>query len=824
MVDHIKVRGARVHNLKNIDVDIPLNRIVAVSGVSGSGKSSLALGVLYAEGSRRYLEALSTYTRRRMTQAAKAVVDEVLYVPAALALHQRPGVPGIRSTFGTGTELLNSLRLMFSRLAHHRCPNGHYLEPALAVAAEQPLHCPVCGAEFYAPSAEQLAFNSQGACPKCDGTGLVRTVDRATLVPDESLSIDDGAVAPWNTLMWSLMTDVCRAMGVRTDVPFSELTEKERDIVFNGPAVKKHIFYKAKNSDTAGELDFTYYNAVYTVENALAKVKDESGMKRVERFLKQEICPECGGSRLSSAARAPLVRGISLDQACRMTLSELSVWVRGVPASLPAPMRTMAENICESFHDAARRLLDLGLGYLTLDRASATLSTGERQRMQLARAVRNRTTGVLYVLDEPSIGLHPVNIAGLTGVMHDLIADGNSVILVDHDTQVLAEADWMIEMGPKAGAEGGRVLAEGTIAEIAKNPQSLIGPFLSGGSKAPLRPRTPEAELFREGRIHLSTGAIHTVQPLEADIPKGRLTVVTGVSGSGKTTLILESLIPALEAKIADRRLPAHVRAVNAEGIRQVKLIDATPIGINVRSTVATYANVHDELRKIFAKTPDAKARGFKAGDFSYNTGKLRCPTCDGTGEISLDVQFLPDVEIPCPDCRGSRYAKEADTVRLPVADGSVSLPELMDMDVNSALKVCGNLKLVHQRLNTLKELGLGYLTLGEETPRLSGGEAQRLKLSSEMGRGQSDTVFVFDEPTIGLHPLDVRTLLGVFQKLIGSGATVLVIEHDLDVIRSADFIIDMGPGGGTEGGRIVAAGTPEQIRANPESRTGRFL
>lgn len=824
MVDHIKVRGARVHNLKNIDVDIPLNRIVAVSGVSGSGKSSLALGVLYAEGSRRYLEALSTYTRRRMTQAAKAVVDEVLYVPAALALHQRPGVPGIRSTFGTGTELLNSLRLMFSRLAHHRCPNGHYLEPALAVAAEQPLHCPVCGAEFYAPSAEQLAFNSQGACPKCDGTGLVRTVDRATLVPDESLSIDDGAVAPWNTLMWSLMTDVCRAMGVRTDVPFSELTEKERDIVFNGPAVKKHIFYKAKNSDTAGELDFTYYNAVYTVENALAKVKDESGMKRVERFLKQEICPECGGSRLSSAARAPLVRGISLDQACRMTLSELSVWVRGVPASLPAPMRTMAENICESFHDAARRLLDLGLGYLTLDRASATLSTGERQRMQLARAVRNRTTGVLYVLDEPSIGLHPVNIAGLTGVMHDLIADGNSVILVDHDTQVLAEADWIIEMGPKAGAEGGRVLAEGTIAEIARNPQSLIGPFLSGGSKAPLRPRTPEAELFREGRIHLSTGAIHTVQPLEADIPKGRLTVVTGVSGSGKTTLILESLIPALEAKIADRRLPAHVRAVNAEGIRQVKLIDATPIGINVRSTVATYANVHDELRKIFAKTPDAKARGFKPGDFSYNTGKLRCPTCDGTGEISLDVQFLPDVEIPCPDCRGSRYAKEADTVRLPVADGSVSLPELMDMDVNSALKVCGNLKLVHQRLNTLKELGLGYLTLGEETPRLSGGEAQRLKLSSEMGRGQSDTVFVFDEPTIGLHPLDVRTLLGVFQKLIGSGATVLVIEHDLDVIRSADFIIDMGPGGGTEGGRIVAAGTPEQIRANPESRTGRFL
>ncbi len=825
MIDKMQIRGARVHNLKNVDVDIPLNKIVGVAGVSGSGKSSLALGVLYAEGSRRYLEALSTYTRRRMTQASRASVDEVLYVPAALALHQRPGVPGIRSTFGTGTELLNSLRLMYSRLASHRCPNGHYVKPSLLVAAGKALVCPACGARFYAPSAEELAFNSQGACARCGGTGSVRTVDMASLVPDESLTIDEGAVAPWNSLMWSLMTDVCREMGVRTDVPFRELTERERDIVFHGPAEKKHIFYHAKNSNQAGELDFTYYNAVYTVENALAKVKDEKGMKRVEKFLKEDICPDCHGTRLSEAARAPKLRGISLDEACAMTLSELVEWARGVPESLPEAMRPMAESICEAFEGTARRLLDLGLGYLTLDRSASTLSTGERQRMQLARAVRNRTTGVLYVLDEPSIGLHPSNIVGLTGVMHDLVADGNSVILVDHDTQILKVADWIVEMGPEAGAKGGHVIAQGTIPEIEASNASQIGPFLAGRAETRMRSRAAKEALFENGTIHLSTARIHTVKPLEVDIPKGRLTVVTGVSGSGKTTMVLESLVPALNAKISGDALPAHIRAIEAEGIRHVKLIDATPIGINVRSTVGTYAGVHDELRKLWAKSPDARERRYSASDFSYNTGNLRCPGCDGTGVVSLDVQFLPDVTIPCPDCRGSRYAKEAYDVKLANKAGErVSMPELMDMDVNTAVSFCADMKAVSQKLNVLCQLGLGYLTLGEETPSLSGGEAQRLKLASEIGRTQTDSVFVFDEPSIGLHPLDVRVLMRVFQALLDNGATVVVIEHDLDVIRNADYVIDMGPGGGESGGRIVAAGTPEEIRRNENSMTGRYL
>ena len=824
MVEKITVRGARVHNLKNIDLDIPLTQIVGVAGVSGSGKSSLALGVLYSEGSRRYLESLSTYTRRRLTQAARADVDEVLHVPAALALHQRPAVPGIRSTFGTGTELLNTLRLMFSRLGAHVCPNGHVHAPTLDVAAEKSLVCATCGVTFDAPGAEDLSFNSRGACPTCDGTGIVRTVDRATLVPDDRLMIDEGAVLPWKTLMWSLMTDVCRAMGVRTNVPFRDLSADEKAIVYDGPAVKKHIFYHPKGSNDAAELDFTYFSAVRTVENALSKVKDESGMKRVERFLKMDVCPDCLGTRYSEAARAPTIAGVSIDVVSQWPLVDVVEWVKKIPETLPAVMRPMAMRLCDTFIETAGRLLELGLGYLSLDRAGSTLSTGERQRMQLARAVRNRTTGVLYVLDEPSIGLHPANLQGLKRVMHDLVADGNSVILVDHDVNVLSEADWVIEMGPKAGREGGFVLAEGPMESVKTNPKSMIAPYLKG-EPAVTRPNVDSDQMFALGRITLSTLGLHTVKPMTVTIPKGRLTVVTGVSGSGKTTLVLESLLPGLKALCDGSPLPAHVASIDAPGIHKVKLIDASPIGMNVRSTVATYADVHDELRKAFARTPDAKAAGFKAGDFSYNTGKLRCPVCDGTGVISLDVQFLPDVDVPCPACHGTRYSKTAGQIRRVNKKGeAMSLPDLMGLNVTQALEVTTDMKSVQTKLKVLDDLGLGYLTLGEATPGLSGGEAQRLKLAGDMGRGQADTVFIFDEPTIGLHPENVKTLMAVFDHLIDAGATVIVIEHDLDVIRSADWMIDLGPGGGDAGGQLVYAGVPSGAKANKESVTGHFL
>ncbi|WP_419044319.1 excinuclease ABC subunit UvrA [Enorma massiliensis] len=821
---HIHVRGARVHNLKNIDVDIPLGELVGIAGVSGSGKSSLALGTLYAEGSRRYLDALSTYTRRRISQSARATVDEVRHVPAALALRQRPGIPGVHSTFGTSTELLNYLRLVFSRLGSHRCPHcGAHAAPSMAVALMQPITCPSCGREFFGPGAEDLAFNSAGACPTCGGTGIVRTVDEASLVPDESLSIDEGAVAPWNTLMWDLMKQVAREMGVRTDVPFCELTPQERDIVFHGPAEKKHILYHAKKGDNFAELDFTYFNAVYTVENALAKAKDEKGLARVAKFLREDVCPDCGGTRLSAAARGPVIDGMTLGDATRMTLDELAVWAPGVPALMPEELQPMAQVIVAEMAEPICRLQQLGLGYLSLDRASSTLSTGERQRVQLARAVRNRTNGVLYVLDEPSIGLHPSNVEGLLGVVDDLLDDGNSVVLVDHDVRVLRHADHLIEIGPGSGADGGSIIAQGTVKEVESSPATRIGPFLSGARSVRVRERAAASDMFVHGAVRLETGAIHTVRPLAVEIPRGRLTAVTGVSGSGKTTLVLESLIPGLRAAIAGEQLPAHVRAVEAEGLRRANLIDATPIGANVRSTVATYSGVLDDLRRAYAKLPEAKERGLKAGAFSYNTGSLRCPTCDGTGQISLDVQFLPDVDIPCPDCGGSRYSGAAAEVRLA---GDISLPELLSYTVDQARDALAEtgLRSAKAKLAVLSDLGLGYLTLGEATPALSGGEAQRLKLASELTRSQEDALFVFDEPTIGLHPLDVEVLLGVLQRLIDNGATVVVIEHDLDMIANADWVIDMGPGGGAAGGRVVAAGTPEQLAACPESITGRYV
>lgn len=823
-VKTISVHGARVHNLKNIDVEIPLGKKVAIAGVSGSGKSSLALGVLYAEGSRRYLESLSTYTRRRMTEASHAQVDLVEHVPAALALRQRPGVPNIRSTFGTSTELLNHLRLMFSRLGSHVCPHcGKLQPPSLASARTMIQTCRDCGKEYETPGAESFAFNSAGACPYCEGTGVMRVPDENTYVPDKNLTIDQGAVAPWNSLMWSLMTDVCRAMGVRTDVPFKDLTPEEVEIVYRGPLVKKHIFYHSKNNTSAGEMDFTYYSAENTVLNSLKKVKDEKGLARVEKFLKTDICPHCNGSRLNEKVLSTILHGKNLAQASALTLDDLIKWIDEIPSTLPDEMNAMVSDMIKEFHSVAARLVELGLGYLSLDRSAATLSTGERQRVQFSRAVRNKTTGVLYVLDEPSIGMHPANLKGLTGVMDDLVRDGNSVLLVDHDTQVLRHADYMIELGPEAGKNGGRVIAQGTVGEIEKNPASIIAPFLSGEKEIRVRAKNPNP--FAKGKIHLETKAVHTVQPLCVEIPKGALTVVTGVSGSGKTTLVLECLLPALQSLCNGAALPEHVASIQVDGIKRADLIDATPIGINVRSTVATYANIHDNLRKLFARTADAKAIKYKAGDFSYNTGKLRCPDCDGTGEVSLDMQFLPDVDIVCPTCKGSRYSKDAEKVRY----NGMTLPEIMDFTVDEALEKfegigTKDIAPIITPLKTLHNLGLGYLTLGEATPALSGGEAQRLKLASEMGRRQDESVFIFDEPTIGLHPKDVQTLLKVFQSLLDQGATVIVIEHDLDVIRNADWIIDMGPGGGNAGGRVVASGTPEQIKACAESKTGKFL
>ena len=818
MVDKIEIKGAKVHNLKNLDVDIPLNKIVAISGVSGSGKSSLALGVLYAEGSRRYLEALSTYTRRRISQGEKAKVDSILHVPSALALHQRPNVPSIRSTFGTATELLNSIRLLFSRCGNYICPNNHILPATAKVARDEELECPICHEKFWGLVAEEYAFNSSGACPQCGGIGTIETVNMESLVPNKELSIDEGAVAPWNSLMWSLMTDVCRAMGVRTDIPFKDLSKEEQNIVYDGPMEKKHIFYRPKKGDTtiATEMDFTYYSAKATVLNALKKVKDEKSMSRVSKFLKEEVCPECNGSRINKKANSTLLGGKNLTEVCQMSLRDLNVWLPKVVDELNSEVKEMGKNILEEFMINAKALLSLGLGYLTLDRASNTLSTGELQRVQLARTVRNRTTGVLYVLDEPSIGLHPANVDGLINLMRQLIKDGNSVVLVDHDTRILKIADYMIEIGPEAGAKGGEIISKGNIEDIIKNNNSIIGPYLSNKEEIKIREKINEEDIFKYGKISLSTDTIHTVKPLNIDIPKGRLTTITGMSGSGKTTLILESLYPAIKAKLNNEVMPSHIKDLKADWVNKIDLIDATPIGNNVRSTVATYSGVFDDLRKLYGKI----SKDYTASDFSYNTGKLRCENCDGTGVISMDVQFLPDIETACSSCDGTRYSDYVDGILY----NDYSIKDVMRLTIRQALEVFKDNKKIKDKLKILVDLGIGYLTLGEATPALSGGEAQRLKLASEIGKIQDGSVFIFDEPSIGLHPQDVKTLLNVFQKLIDNGATIIVIEHDLDVINNSDYIIDMGPEGGYLGGEVVACGSVQDIKNNKESITGRYL
>ena len=809
----IIIRGARVHNLKNIDIDIPLGKIVAISGVSGSGKSSLALGVLYSEGSRRYLDALSTYTRRRISQVEKAKVDLVQYVPAALALSQRPNIPNIRSTFGTSTELLNSLRLLYSRCGNYTCPNGHINEPTLNVAREIPIVCRECGVEFYGLGAEEYAFNSDGACPVCSGTGFVRDVDSSRLVPDESKTLEEGAVAAWNQFGISWMYHVAGELGVRVDVPFCDLTDEEKDIVYNGPSVKKYINIPSKNGKLF-ELNAEYRNAHKAIEEALKNAKTEKGLTKINKFLTTTVCRECDGTRLNSKARETLFGGINLAEACKMNLHELVLWIPEVIEDLPVDIKDMAKAIAEEFMDNANILLDLGLSYISLDRPSNTLSTGELQRVQLAKTLRNHTTGVLYVLDEPSIGLHPSNVDGLIAVIKRLIADGNSIILVDHDTKILSVADYMIELGPTAGADGGNVIAKGSLDEIKSNSNSQIAPFLTNSEKIIIRDKS--SDIFEYGEIGIKTSEIHNVKAMDVKIPKGKLTVVSGVSGSGKTTLLLEALYPAIKSYINGVDLPEGIRDLECGDIGKIDLIDSVPIGKNVRSTVATYSKVLDDLRREFSKLSDE----YKTADFSYNTGKLRCETCNGTGSVSMDVQFLPDVEMTCPDCGGSRYNNLIEKTTY----NGLSLADIMSLTVDEALEELFEFKKVTGKLQKLSDLGLGYLTLGEATPSLSGGEAQRLKLASEIGKSQKNSVFIFDEPTIGLHPLDVKVLIDVFDNLIDRGATVIVIEHDLDLIANADYIIDIGIDGNYEGGEILAEGSLDDILKSKNSLTAKFL
>ena len=812
----IGVRGARHNNLRDVDVDVPLWRTVAVVGVSGSGKTSLAMGTLYAEGLHRFLEGLSTYSRRRLTQAQRPDVDRIEHLPPALALRQRPPIPGPRSTVGTMSEVLNVLRLTMSRLGSHLCPNGHMVGPSIAAFSEE-ITCPVCGARFVHPSAESFAFNSYGACPACQGLGVRSEVDVATLVPDQDKTIAEGAVLPWNSGGRRLSMYAAGELGVRLDVPYRSLTDHERDIVLHGEPVKRQVTLSSGRNARSVTLSVNYDNAVTAVERSL-RSDNERTRRLVQRFVVTRVCSVCHGTRLRPEALTSQLGGRNLAEISALSLGELQGFMAGLATGLPAELSRVTTGLLAELDGRLTPLLDVGLAYLTLDRAGASLSTGERQRIELTSTVRASTTGMLYVLDEPSVGLHPSNVQGLLKTITALAGNGNSVVVVEHEREVIRSADWIIELGPAAGAKGGTVIAQGPPGELERDPLSIMGPFLAGAA-AVTRDRPP-AHPGPGGQITLEIADLYNLHDVTAAFPLQRLTALAGPSGAGKTALILDSLIPAAKALLTGSPLPGHVRRLDLGGIRQVVQVDASPIGQNARSTPATYSGTFDEIRRLFADSPYARRRRWKPGHFSFNTREGQCPTCRGLGHVDLDVQYLPDITEECPTCHGARFNDATLGVRV---DG-LTIADVLGLSVDEALERFAGQVPVAAALRPVSEVGLGYLRLGEPTPSLSGGESQRLRIASRLRSSQRGVLYVFDEPSTGLHPLDVATLVGVFDRLLAAGATIIVIDHDLDLLAAADYLIDMGPGGGPDGGHILAAGTPADVARTPGSATGPWL
>lgn len=820
----VEVRGGRVHNLKNIDVNIPLHKFVAISGLSGSGKSSLAMGILYEEGSRRYLEALSTYTRRRIKLGAQADVTSVKHIPSALALRQRPTIPSERATVGTMSEIFNVIRLIFSRLGSPVCPNGHRLKPSMEIAEAMSrsgeemgkVTCPVCGAHFTAFSAEDFAFNSACACERCQGTGQVRSIDDQKLIGDENLTLAEGAVASWHLPGRNFMPNVAEQAGVRINVPYKDLTAKEKDFVLNGPEKKFKMDFRSGTGRVFHDFNALYENAHEAVIRSAQTSKSERAQKRISEFFHYSTCPVCHGTRLKPALLQQLAGGLNIAQVTDLSLGDLKQWKQDLLAELPANMNKMATSLFKEFDDNLRPLLELGLDYLTISRNGNTLSTGELQRIQLARTLRTETTGVLYILDEPSIGLHPDNIKGLLRVFRELVEQGNSLVVVDHNVDIIKEADWIIEIGPGSGTEGGQVICQGTPGQVAQDAHSKIGPYLNGTANLLARSLAKQSA---DQTISFEVGDYYNIHDIQAQLPVNQLSAITGFSGAGKTSLILDSLVPAIKARAAGKTLPSQVKQLTAP-LKNVVSVDAAPIGKTMRSTVATYTSIMDNLRKLFATQPLAKERHYTASYFSYNNKQGGCPNCGGTGTVTLDIQFLPDMQQTCPVCNGDRYKAAIQEVKW----HGYSIVDILNMDVEMALKVFKKVPKIEHELQLLKEVGLAYLHLGESTPSLSGGEAQRLKLVKHLNHNQKTTLFVFDEPTIGLHPLDVKTLLGVMQQLLDRGATIVTVTHDLDLIVNADYILDLGPRGGKNGGQVVAAGRPTELIAQPVSLTTKYL
>ncbi|MFB8036129.1 excinuclease ABC subunit UvrA [Streptomyces sp. NPDC056004] len=792
---YVRVRGAREHNLQDVSVDIPRDTLTVFTGVSGSGKSSLAFGTIYAEAQRRYFESVAPYARRLIHQVGAPAVGEVTGLPPAVSLEQRRSAPGTRSSVGTVTTLSNFLRMLFSR------------------AGDYPAGAERLDSDAFSPN------TAAGACPQCHGLGLIHRTTEELLVPDPSLSIRDGAIAAWpGAWQGKNLRDVLDALGYDIDRPWGELGAEEREwILFTDeqPVVTVHPVREAGRIQRPYQ--GTYMSARRYVMHTFADSKSRTLRAKAERFLASAPCPACGGSRLRPQAMAVTFAGRTIAELAALPLTSLAELLRAAGGSETA--RVLTADLLARIETVT----ELGLGYLSLDRTAPTLSSGELQRLRLATQLRSGLFGVVYVLDEPSAGLHPADTESLLGVLGRLKEAGNSVFVVEHQMDVVRRADWLVDVGPLAGEHGGRVLHSGPPAGLAEVAESATRRFLFDDGPAPQRKvRTPS------GLLRLNGVDRHNVRGVDAEFPLGVFTAVTGVSGSGKSTLVGQVLAGALADRQAGAAEPAAERpapwcasAQGLEAVDRLVQVDQRPIGRTPRSNLATYTGLFDVVRKLFAATETARERGYRAGRFSFNVAGGRCETCQGEGFVSVELLFLPSTYAPCPDCHGARYNLQT----LEVTLRGLDIAQVLDLTVESAAGFFAGTPAAERSLRTLLDVGLGYLRLGQPATELSGGEAQRIKLATELQRTRrGHTLYLLDEPTTGLHPADVEVLMRQLHGLVDAGDTVVVVEHDMAVVAAADRVIDLGPGGGDRGGRIVAAGTPMDVARSPESRTAPYL
>ena len=809
----ITVRGARVHNLKNVDVRIPRNKLTVITGLSGSGKSSLAFDTIYAEGQRRYVESLSSYARQFFGSLEKPDVDAIEGLSPSLSIDQKSARQSPRSTVATMSDVYDYLRLLFTRVGTVHCPSCGTLikQGGTPVRAKHALAltCKNCGTTVPQLSMASFSFNSpEGACSSCQGLGIRKEIDPSLVIPNTRLTLSEGAIRPWSRIAshassyMKSLKNVAEKTGFSLDVPVKKLLKEAVELILNG------------------NVEAGFEGVIPNLERRYHETDSTYVRTEIEKYMIERICPLCNGQRLRQEVLGVRVGGKNIVEVTSLSVDDSAEWVKTLEQSLGVVEKEIATLLVEEIRARLHFLREVNLGYLTLDRSADTLAGGEAQRIRLATQLGSNLTGVLYVLDEPTIGLHPADQDRLIQAIRTLQTAENTVIVVEHDRSMIESADYIIDVGPGAGDFGGRIIAQGTYEEVLTKKRSLTAQYLRGERSIPV----PKKRRSSKGeQLTIEGASAHNLKNVTASIPLGTLTCVTGVSGSGKSTLIFDILGRALAKKFHRARTEPdqHKAITGTEYLNKVINIDQSPIGRTPRSNPATYTNVFTPIRELFAETQAAKDRKMDAGHFSFNVRGGRCEHCAGDGVIKFEMHFLPDAYVTCPICDGKRYDKAV----LEVLYRGKTIADVLDMPVTEALKFFRDIPVLKIKLGILDAVGLGYMKLGQRATTLSGGEAQRVKLATELSRQDTGkTLYILDEPTSGLHFEDIRRLLGVIQALVDKGNTVLIIEHNIDVIKSSDYVIDLGPGGGTAGGELVATGTPEEIAKEPRSLTGKYL